>query len=68
MIFSLAACGGKSPAASADADQPEAIKLGKHTAVFKGYTLTRDEDGSGNNEYMVECAVSFVPAPPMPAV
>ena len=45
MIFSLAACGGKSPAASADADQPETIKLGKHTAVFKGYALTKDEDG-----------------------
>lgn len=46
MIFSLAACGEKNPAASDDGEQTETITLGKHTAVFKGYTLTKDDDGN----------------------
>lgn len=47
MALSLAACGGKDkPADETGSDQAETITLGKYTAVFKGYTLTKDEDGN----------------------
>lgn len=46
LVLSLAACGGrgKTPGETGS-DQAETIVLGDHTAVFKGYTLTKDEDG-----------------------
>lgn len=47
MIFSLTACGGKKPATdNSGSDKAETIVLGKYTAVFKGYTLTKDDDGN----------------------
>ena len=47
MVLSLAACGGKDKADAdkADGEQAETIVFGDYTAVFKGYTLTKDEDG-----------------------
>lgn len=46
MIFSLAACGGKDKGSDEGGDKAETIVLGKYTAVFKGYTLTKDDDGN----------------------
>ncbi|MGN0167643.1 MAG: DUF5067 domain-containing protein [Acetatifactor sp.] len=47
MLISLTACGGKDKVADeTDGKQLETITLGKYTAVFKGYTLTKDEDGN----------------------
>lgn len=45
MALSLAACGGDKGKGGADdgGDKAEAITLGKYTAVFKGYTITKDE-------------------------
>ncbi len=43
MILALSACGGKDN--GSDGDKAETIVLGKYTAVYKGYTLTKDEDG-----------------------
>ena len=45
LVLSLAACGGrgKTPGETGS-DQAETLVLGDHTAVFKGYTLTKDED------------------------
>lgn len=47
MVLSLAACGGKDKADAdkADGEQAETIVFGDYTAVFRGYTLTKDEDG-----------------------
>lgn len=47
MVLSLVACGGKDKADAdkADGEQAETIVFGDYTAVFKGYTLTKDEDG-----------------------
>lgn len=46
MILSLTACGGKDQTSDGVGnDQAETIVLGDYTAVFKGYTLTKDEDG-----------------------
>lgn len=47
MVLSLTACGGKdnADADKAGGEQEETIVLGDYTAVFKGYTLTKDEDG-----------------------
>ena len=47
MVLSLVACGGKDKADAdkADGEQAENIVFGDYTAVFKGYTLTKDEDG-----------------------
>lgn len=48
MALSLAACGGDKGKGGADdgGDKAEAITLGKYTAVFKGYTLTKDDEGN----------------------
>lgn len=46
MALSLAACGGKDKGSDENSDKAETIVLGKYTAVFKGYTLTKDEDGN----------------------
>ncbi len=46
MIFSLAACGGKDKGSNEGGNKAESIVLGKYTAVFKGYTLTKDDDGN----------------------
>lgn len=43
MALSLAACGGDK---GKGGDKAEAITLGKYTAVFKGYTLTKDDEGN----------------------
>lgn len=47
MVLSLTACGGKDKADAdkAGGEQEETIVFGDYTAVFKGYTLTKDEDG-----------------------
>ncbi len=45
LALSLVACGGDKDKGG-DSGGAETITLGKYTAVFKGYTLTRDEDGS----------------------
>ena len=45
MVLSLAACGGKGNGSDAGGDKAETIVFGKYTAVFKGYELTKDEDG-----------------------
>ena len=48
MALSLAACGGDKGKGGADdgGDKAETITLGKYTAVFKGYTLTKDDEGN----------------------
>lgn len=48
MALSLAACGGDKGKGGADdgGDKAEAITLGKYTAVFKGDTLTKDDEGN----------------------
>lgn len=46
IIFSLAACGEKVKESNEDDDKAETIVLGKCTAVFKGYTLTKDDEGN----------------------
>ena len=47
MLLSLAACGGKDKGSDGDgSDKTETIVLGKYTAVFKGYTLTKDDEGN----------------------
>ncbi len=48
MALSLAACGGDKDKGGTDdgGDKAETITLGKYTAVFKGYTLTKDDEGN----------------------
>lgn len=46
IIFSLAACDEKVKGSNEDDDKAETIVLGKYTAVFKGYTLTKDDEGN----------------------
>ena len=48
MALSLAACGGDKDKGGTDDgdDKAETITLGKYTAVFKGYTLTKDDEGN----------------------
>ncbi len=46
LVLSLTACGSKDKTSDeSGSDQAETIILGDHTAVFKGYILTKDEDG-----------------------
>ena len=48
MALSLAACGGDKGKGGTDdgGDKAETITRGKYTAVFKGYTLTKDDEGN----------------------
>lgn len=47
MVLSMTACGSKDKASDGSgSDQAETIVLGKYTAVFKGYTLTKDDEGN----------------------
>ncbi len=47
MVLSVVACGSKDTDPNeTGSDQAETIILGKHTAVFKGYTLTKDDEGN----------------------
>lgn len=46
MALSLAACGEKDKGSDDGGDKAETIVLGKYTAVFKGYTLTKDDEGN----------------------
>lgn len=46
IALSLAACGGKDKNSDGGSDKAETIILGNYTAVFKGYTLTKDDEGN----------------------
>ena len=46
MLFSLAACGGKDKGSDEGGDKAETVVLDEYSAVFKGYTFTKDDEGN----------------------